>query len=45
MNELITQALILDMLQESGLIDQNTVHDTLDQLVEQQRQRPVKQDD
>ena len=36
--ELLTQALILDQLFEAGLIKQETIHDTLDQLVEQSRE-------
>ena len=35
--ELLSHALILDALQERGLIDQDTLHDQLDKLIEQDR--------
>ena len=35
--ELLSHALILDALQERGLIDKDTLHDRLDELIEQDR--------
>ena len=35
--ELLSHALILDALQERGLIDQDTLHDQLDKLIERDR--------
>ena len=35
--ELLSHALILDALQERGLIDKDTLHDQLDKLIEQDR--------
>ena len=37
--ELLNRAIILDILYEKGLIKQETVSDTLDQLIEQDRQQ------
>ena len=37
MSDLLIQALILDMMEEKGLIDQDTIHDTLDQMVQDKR--------
>ena len=37
--ELLNRAIILDILHEKGLIKQETVSDTLDQLIEQDRQQ------
>lgn len=35
--ELLTHALVLDMLNERGLINDDQLHDRLDQLIEQDR--------
>ena len=37
--ELLNRAIILDILHEKGLIKQETISDTLDQLIEQDRQQ------
>ena len=37
--ELLNRAIILDILYEKGLIKQETISDTLDQLIEQDRQQ------
>lgn len=36
--ELLTQALILDIMVEGGLIDSDKMHDTLDELILKSRQ-------
>jgi len=36
-SQLLTKALVLDIMVEYGLIDQDKMHDTLDELIEQDR--------
>jgi len=45
MNDLLTKALILDILHEQGLIKQETISETLDQMIIQEREQLETHDD